>query len=213
MLKEALAKVGILPEDTEFEIALSKLIDHYCNSGGSNQRAGKILFARAKQLSEGGQDQRVSTDHIFSAPLRQPVEDARGQGSTADKGHRDHASPSSFNRAQEANPRLLSNSGLSTPAPVREPKPQRAAIDFGAASVAIKTKLAQSVLDRAKTSDGRAWGDVGAHELDGMSRDGALAKALKDHLGMLSNEQRFKKIRDLVNPETFEAIRSQAHGA
>jgi hypothetical protein len=207
LIKEALVKVGILPEDTEFSIAISK----YLNAGGTIERARSLLDAAAERMPEGDQTVFVRNDHTDRVHLRQPVEDARGQTGNAVKGLGSLASPSSSNRGGDGLVRHANH--LDIAGPVREPKPQRAAIDFGAASVAIKTKLAQSVLDRAKTSDGRSWGDVGAHELDGMSRDGALAKALKDHLGMLSNEQRFKKIRDLVNPETFEAIRSAAHGA
>lgn len=76
--------------------------------------------------------------------------------------------------------------------PVREPSPQERA-----ASARIAVVAAHTALDRYRTSDGRAWGVVGVHELDGMSRDGAIASAVKSHLGALSNTQRFMTLRDL----------------
>lgn len=57
-----------------------------------------------------------------------------------------------------------------------------------------------------KTSDGRDWADVGAHELDGMARDGAVAQKIKDKLGVLTNEQRFKSIGELMSAERFAAV-------
>jgi hypothetical protein len=78
---------------------------------------------------------------------------------------------------------------------------------YGATSLIAKNAAAQSIFDKIKTSDGRAWGDVGAHELDGMERDGTFARAIKKHIGVLSNEQRFKPIRELLSPQVFERIR------
>jgi hypothetical protein len=96
--------------------------------------------------------------------------------------------------------------------PVREPS----ASDRAAAS-RVAAQIAVTIFDRAKTADGRPWGNVGAHELDGMDRDGALARAVKARLGQLSNRQRFQTLRELMAPDAFEAcvdeLREQSHDA
>jgi len=58
------------------------------------------------------------------------------------------------------------------------------------------------------TSDGRDWAEVGAHELYGMDRDGALARVIKDRLGVLSNEQKFKPLGELMTPMVFNEVRA-----
>ena len=83
----------------------------------------------------------------------------------------------------------------------------------GDVALGVRNVLAQSVFDRVKTNDGRAWGDVGAHELDGMSRDGAFAMALKNKIGTLSNAQRFMTVRELITVDKFEQARNEAHGS
>lgn len=74
------------------------------------------------------------------------------------------------------------------------------------AAASVAHMLARTVLDTCKTSDGRAWGDVGAHELDAMDLDGVRARAIKDRIGPLSNAQRFKPLRELITPEAFAEI-------
>lgn len=207
-IAEAFQKQGLTAADAEFDIAVAK----YLNSGGTIDRAMARLNAAAARMSGMGHGNSAREIQNIFAQTRQPVEGEEAID-TLPQGHLPNASAPSFSSGRDGH-QMRAHERLPPAAiPVREPKQQRTPIDFGAASVAIKTKLAQSVMDRLHTSDGRAWGDVGAHELDGMSRDGALALALKNHLGVLSNKQRFKTIRDLVNPETFEAIRKQAHGA
>lgn len=106
--------------------------------------------------------------------------------------------------AQHAHPRLVI-----PVTPVRRPP-----LDFTSDFIrTAKNTIAQSVFDRIRTSDGRAWGDVGAHELDSMARDGTMANAIRVRIGVLSNSQRFMKVRELISPETFEQIRSETHGS
>jgi hypothetical protein len=57
-----------------------------------------------------------------------------------------------------------------------------------------------------KTADGTDWAQVGAHELDGMDRDGAMARAVKARIGVLTNEDRFRKIGDLMTAKQFEEV-------
>lgn len=91
--------------------------------------------------------------------------------------------------------------------PVREPSAQDRA-----AGARVAQAIAITVFDRVKTSDGRPWGNVGAHELDGMDRDGTVARIVKAKLGTLSNAQRFQTIRELLRPDLFEQALSEARG-
>ena len=208
-LGDALVSAGLSRAEMEFGAAVIKFL----KSGGTAVRAHALIDATAERMSGRGLDLHAApSGRSMFAPTRQPVEDGAAF-SGLPSGQLNNASPSSFNRGGEGRIADAQESHSRCALPVREPKPQRAAIDFGEAAHAIKTRLAQTVLDRVKTSDGRAWGDVGAHELDGMWRDGALARAIRDHIGVLSNTQRFMTVRDLVNAETFEAIRSKVHGA
>jgi hypothetical protein len=207
-IAEQLRKLSVHPRDVAFDIAISK----YLNSGGTIAGMQARLDTAAARMPGMGRPWNADEGRESVAQTRQPNEDD-GAIRKMPLGHSNVAPSSSPNRGGEGQTDAAHRGPNADAAPVRDPKPQRAAIDFGTAAHAIKTKLAQTVLDRIKTSDGRAWGDVGAHELDGMSRDGALAQAIKDHIGMLSNTQRFKTIRELVKPETFDAIRSKVHGA
>lgn len=72
--------------------------------------------------------------------------------------------------------------------------------------------VAKTVLDKIKTHDGRVWGDIGAHELDGMHRDGVMAQAIKNKIGVLTNSHRFKTVRELLKPHEFEAIVAAVKG-
>lgn len=233
-ISQAFADAGLHPRDAELDVAIAK----YINSGGTIDGAQQRLRLAAERMSMQGPDVNISYggQKLF-AEHRQPIEDdqanqsmlqnrkidaSSSSSSSAGQGQRSIAKEGQATTAKAgANPNRERETAMNLPEkavdpmfPAREPKAAiRPPLDFGAASLAIKTKLAQSVLDRAKTSDGRAWGDVGAHELDGMDRDGALARAIKVHIGVLSNAQRFLTIRELVKPEVFEAIRSAAHGA
>lgn len=60
------------------------------------------------------------------------------------------------------------------------------------------------------TSDGRDWAQVGAHELDGMQRDGSLARRIKDKLGVLTNAQKFMPIGEIITPELFRQAQKEA---
>lgn len=64
-----------------------------------------------------------------------------------------------------------------------------------------------------QTSDGRDWAAVGAHELAGMDRDGALARALQARLGAVSNSQRFMTLGELMAPNVFDEVRSSLASA
>jgi hypothetical protein len=209
-LAEAFFKAGLHPRDAAFDVALTK----YINSGGTFAGARERIDAAELMSGRGHVSDVAISGRGADAPTRQPVEDGGACLRLPDSGRPADAQPSSFNRGGEGLPSHAQVRQPPSALPVREPKPQRAPIDFGAASVAIKTKLAQTVLDRVQTNDGRAWGDVKYYELDHMGRDGALAQALRNHIGVLTNNTQYcMPIRDLVNAETFESIRSQVNGA
>jgi hypothetical protein len=78
-----------------------------------------------------------------------------------------------------------------------------------AATLSVAKNMARTVLDTSKTSDGRPWGDVCAHELGGMERDGKFAAALRDKIGALNDKQRTLPIRELISPDGFSAVLRQ----
>jgi hypothetical protein len=92
--------------------------------------------------------------------------------------------------------------------PVREPSES-----FRAIALNAEQRASRSILDSWKTSDGRRWVNVGAHELDGMRRDGRTAALLKEKLGALSNQQQFMTVGELLPEITLTSIRKQAFEA
>lgn len=74
------------------------------------------------------------------------------------------------------------------------------------------TRAITSLFDRKKASDGRGWGDIGAHEWAGMDRDGAIARALIDYHGPLNEKQRFKPVRELMTEEQFGLLLARVEG-
>lgn len=167
------------------------------------ERAFKYLLRveadmKNKPLPSGGQESHVrGAAHITAAPARQPNDDVE------DHGHRaTQAQPvpsSSPNRGGEDRGGVVTHTG--DVHPVREPSKHDRAV-----AAAIAKRVGAAMIDSMKTSDGRVWGDVGAHELDGMVRDGAIAGLIKSKLGRLSNAQRFMPLRQLIKPDEFEQI-------
>lgn len=125
----------------------------------------------------------------------QHARDTRHELASASPTPRDDASQSSFDTHSR------------TARAAREPS----AADLAAAAH-VGRAAALTVLDTRKTSTGQPWGDVGAHELDGMDRDGTIARAVKGKLGPLTNEQRFKTLRELMTPALFDKAWAEARG-
>lgn len=65
-----------------------------------------------------------------------------------------------------------------------------------------------NLFDTKKTSDGRSWGDVFVHELPGMGRDGAMAKALLHRIGSLPTNDP-KRVREALKLSDFEGVCTQ----
>jgi hypothetical protein len=185
-LGEKLMNHSLAMPKTESPLFLAAL-DFFKKSGG-RARAHEIIdraYERVKPNDDAGISIDVSDkDQPDYFPASSPQANGSGQSISARPRHLGHATP------------------------VRTPLDLTGAIAYG-----MKKVLAQSVFDRIKTSDGRAWGNVGAHELDGMARDGAFAKALKNKIGTLSNAQRFMTVRELISVDKFEQARNEANGS
>lgn len=97
----------------------------------------------------------------------------------------------------------------------RLPKPQSKQ-DI-AARIAIEKEAAKTLLATMRTADGKAWGDVGFHELHGMDRDGALARSILALYGQrVANgkiRDQFLPLKDLLSPTEFDAAVAHAKGA
>jgi hypothetical protein len=161
------------------DYALGAATMQFRKLGGTKERAVEIMqlaFAAERMRGEG-HIADASDGHIGFARSRQP-----------DHGGKDHTT-------------VVRKDQSSGVLPVREPSAlQRAA------AVSVSKLITITVFDRYKTNSNRPWGDVGAHELESMGRDGTVARMIKDALGPLSNKQRFKTIRELMTPERFEEI-------
>ena len=98
---------------------------------------------------------------------------------------------------------------------LRPPKPQSKQ-DI-AARIAIEKEAAKTLLATMRTADGKAWGDVGFHELHGMDRDGALARSILALYGhRVANgkaKDQFRPLKDLLSPTEFDAAVAHANGA
>jgi hypothetical protein len=67
-----------------------------------------------------------------------------------------------------------------------------------------KKRIYQSLMFSEKTSDGRVWADIGYHELAGMNRDGAMARAILGHVAQPVNQ--FIQMRDLLDGSKFDEL-------
>lgn len=184
-MSAAFAEAGYSRRDAQLFMALQRFFD----DGGSKARAKELVEIAAERMPSEGRSTIAIDGQVVCADARQSNDSGEGRISVARNGQ---------------GPCALRGQSIPVPS-VREPS---------AADVAAMRKVgavsALSILDRVRTSDGRAWGSVGAHELDGMERDGAIAGLIKAKLGVLTNEQRFKQIRELMKPEEFEAITQRA---
>jgi hypothetical protein len=95
-------------------------------------------------------------------------------------------------------------------APVAAPHGERSRPDphRRRAVAQIVHKAVEAIRFKHFTSDGRDWATVGAHELNGMGRDGKLAGAIEARLGALSNIQKFKPLGELISRTIFNEVRA-----
>ncbi len=203
-LSAAMTRAGLYGRN---EAQLRVDLARYLNRGGTPERLLQIVL-EIQQLSGGGHRFRAPEEgHHRSATPGQP----NGGGGARQALSKDHTASAPSSPPQANRPGHDAFDGQSRsplPAPVREPSP-----GARAAAARVAQSIVITVFDRVKTSDGRPWGNVGAHELDGMTRDGAVANAVKEKLGPLSNRQRFQTLRQLMTPPEFELITESTNRA
>ena len=141
---------------------------------------------------------------------RQAVEGDEGQTCYANDGRNTGApSPSSNRDGNGRDDVAFTGPSKSAVSPREHTAAQREAnLKIRNASAVV----AMTAFDRIKTSSGNRWGDVRAHELAGMRRDGTMAKALADYLGPLEGNRRFRLIRELMTAPQFEVILERVRG-
>ncbi len=213
----AFAQAGVKPEDIAFDRAISL----YLNNGGTIARAYARLDLAAEKLPEGhsafahgglqptadrqpylpedGQPSRAGDGHSKIATSRETsllgeghVERAEGQWQ-----HADSQQPQADGRDH----RYLANGPLSNVPPVRDPSAGQVA-----AMAKARAEAAKSIFDRAKTSTGRAWGNVCYRELDQLANDGVLAAGIKARIGGVRGNDRHKTVREFLSPLEFHAL-------
>lgn len=163
---------------------------------------GHTARAAATPLLGEGQTINANNGRAHVAPTQQPLEDAAGRHRIAD-GQEGNARPSSSNRGREGRPPYASGH-TSNALPVRDADTKR-----GLKSIsAIQSTIKQGLIELKKTTDGRPWGSVGWHELDGMDRDGAIARLVKRNVNPPRNQ--FAMLRTFVSNKQFEEIVSAA---
>ncbi len=213
----AFAQAGIKPEDIAFDRAISL----YLNNGGTVARAYARLDLAAEKLPEGPSSAASNGQPVHAD--RQPYLPEDGQRTCADTGQPSVATSRETSLLREGQYEFASGhldnalsqqpqadgqgqaciaSGLSVHAPpVRDPSAGQIE-----AMAKVRAEMAKSIFDRAKTSTGRAWGNVCYRELDQLSNDGALAAGIKNRIGGVRGNDRHKTVREFLSPLEFHAL-------
>lgn len=126
---------------------------------------------------------------------RQPNGDERGQRTSADQ------NPVAASSPHDGVGHGAFGALGSGARPVVEPSAAQTAAD-----VKVKALSALTVFDRELTHTGRRWGNIFYRELDSMTDDGELARAVKVHIGSLRGDDRHKTIRELMTPREFYGV-------
>lgn len=219
----AFAKVGLRPEDIEFDRAIAL----YLNNGGTIARAherieraaehlpeghvagahhGQVLVAdRQTNLPRGGQATRVDSGQSAFAAERENSLLGEGQAAFAD-GHPENALSQQPQADGQGQP-LHADSHQICAQPVRDRDPSEGQV---VAMAKVRAEMAKSIFDRVKTSTGRAWGNVNYRDLDELAGDGQFAVMLKNYIGSIRGNERYKTIRELITPLQFHALLRKA---
>jgi hypothetical protein len=220
-LGDALAIAGYHPRDVEVDIAIAK----YLNSGGTIDGLQARVNIAAARMPGMGHSDVVRNDRAFDAQTRQPVEDG-GANSGVPQGQVTRAPSSSSNhdergpsgnaadghvtlspsrrvpgRGGEGQTSFVTSDHSSRALPVREPS----RTERGLSSIKlVQSTIQKGLLELRKTADGRAWGSIGWHELDGMDRDGAIARLIKSGVNPPKNQH--AELRSFLTNKQFEEI-------
>lgn len=160
-------------------------------------------------------------DHKYTASASSPVtkhqfrstdagltnDDGEAACCLPDQGQKEHALPSSPQASgggQKSRAQGSDAQGQSRPAsPARPPiKPNPAR---GLTSIAsIQPVIEKGLLEMRKTHDGRVWGSVGWHELDGMDHDGVIARLIKQKAN--PPKDKYAELRAVLTNKQFGEI-------
>jgi hypothetical protein len=198
-MRAAFRKVGVLPRNTEFMVAISK----YTNQGGSFDEMRRLIND-AEALAKG-QSQSADNGRATLALGEQSVEDARGRHVYARyDGLGKLAPPSSPNR--DGGQLMYASNGPIERAPVREPSASQRKADLEARKV-----IRLTILDTHKIRDGRAIGDVRYGEIEQLRAanavEASIFRQIQRRIGYADHDC---KLRDLLKPEDFNAIKQKA---
>lgn len=192
-MQHAFAKVGLKPEIVELDLAIAKVLNH---GGTIDDVQARVNLARLK-LSGGAVDGKPQ-GQFGIAPSRQP--ESSGEANDAvPQGQAIGADPLPLIASEGHG--AISDLASKAVTPAREPTPTQTA-----AVAAVAKAAALSVFERELTSWGKQWGNVFYRDLDGMREDGAIADAVKAHIGHLRGEDRHKTIRDLMTVREFTLL-------
>lgn len=150
-------------------------ITKYLNAGGTIERAQDRLLIAAEKMP---------------APVTQRTPD--GRSGLADAGHSGEAV-----RPQSTPSGQLTSA---SPQPYHQSRTRRGITAITSSQESIK----KGYLILMKTSDGRAWGSVGWHELDGMDRDGSVARLIKSKVA--APMDRFATLDQVLSDKQFTEI-------
>lgn len=188
LLGEKLKAAGVETADARLMVLA---IDALRESKGAIDEAAIVLWTKLQQ------EPWVAMDLWLLPYLRDRQRDMAGPQSTA------------FVKIEAGlNEALSIARDTATPSKIhvrpKAPSPEsKARID------SIIKRAVQHIQFGYKTSDGTDWAQIGAHELDGMDRDGAMARAVKARIGVLTNEDRFRTVGDLMTAKQFNEVVDQ----
>lgn len=173
---------------------------------GTKEQAFNAIDEVAKEMIRDRRAMDAVNGHQFFAKADHPVEDGEAL-STVLNGQSPNASPSSPNCGREGWLADAVNGHSPDAAPVRKQNQPRKLAALAASQEVVK----RGYLILMKTSDGRPWGKVGYHELDGMVRDGDVARRVKARCRPPKSQ--FDTIDELISDaefaDIFDATRKQ----
>lgn len=219
-LGEALKQAGISPAMAELRVAHSKFInqggttaqiraeaDAIDRMSGMGQRAhadhSQDQVAQTRQQVEGGEARRgVSQDQCAYAPPPSSNHDELGHHTRADQRQSVTAELRRVpDRGGEGHAPDARKHPLSLAQPVREPS----RTERGISSIKlVQSTIQKGLLELRKTADGKAWGSVCWHELEGMDRDGSIARLIKAGVNPPKNQH--AELRSFLSNKQFEEI-------
>lgn len=192
-IRKAMAKAGVNVAESELrQLSYDALKKHH----------GNVERALPTFENAVGKSQELIREALL-VTLRRFAEEMLGGGHGADGGQKNGASAEQPNRG-----------GVTQPEPEHQlPRGRSAAMPGNARRglsviTSVQSTVRQGLLHQTKTSDGRAWAAVGYHELDGMDRDGAVARLIKRRIGAPPNK--FMTLAELLTDQKFQEIIDEA---